>query len=244
MSLDVKNVVGGYSQVPVLKDISFDVHDGELVGLIGLNGAGKSTTINHIIGLLTPFSGTISINGYQIQQNNQEYKQQIAYIPEIPVLYNELTLKEHIEMTMMAYDLDRDQAWQKAHQLLKTFRLDNKLDWFPVDFSKGMKQKVMIVCAFLTDAKMFVIDEPFLGLDPLAVNDLLNLINDRKKQGCSILMSTHVLDTAEKFCDRFVLIDDGQIKIEGTVDQIKAKYPDAGDSLNNIYLSLAKGEMK
>ncbi|MHA8110989.1 ABC transporter ATP-binding protein [Lactobacillaceae bacterium Melli_B4] len=244
MSLDVKNVVGGYSQVPVLKDISFDVHDGELVGLIGLNGAGKSTTINHIIGLLTPFSGTISINGYQIQQNNQEYKQQIAYIPEIPVLYNELTLKEHIEMTMMAYDLDRDQAWQKAHQLLKTFRLDNKLDWFPVDFSKGMKQKVMIVCAFLTDAKMFVIDEPFLGLDPLAVNDLLNLINDRKKQGCSILMSTHVLDTAEKFCDRFVLINDGQIKIEGTVDQIKAKYPDAGDSLNNIYLSLAKGEMK
>ncbi|MHA8138575.1 ABC transporter ATP-binding protein [Lactobacillaceae bacterium Scapto_B20] len=244
MSLDVKNVVGGYSQVPVLKDISFDVHDGELVGLIGLNGAGKSTTINHIIGLLTPFSGTISIDGYQIQQNNQEYKQQIAYIPEIPVLYNELTLKEHIEMTMMAYNLDHDKAWQKAHQLLTTFRLDNKLDWFPVDFSKGMKQKVMIVCAFLTDAKMFVINEPFLGLDPLAVNDLLNLINDRKKQGCSILMSTHVLDTAEKFCDRFVLIDDGQIKIEGTVDQIKAKYPNAGDSLNNIYLSLAKGEMK
>ncbi|MEJ6400489.1 ABC transporter ATP-binding protein [Nicoliella lavandulae] len=244
MSLQVKNVVGGYSQVPVLKDISFDVRDGELVGLIGLNGAGKSTTINHIIGLLTPFSGTIDINGYQIATNNQEYKKQIAYIPEIPVLYNELTLKEHIEMTIMAYQLDHEKAWQKAHSLLKTFRLDNKLDWFPVDFSKGMKQKVMIVCAFLTDAQMFVIDEPFLGLDPLAVNDLLDLINDRKKQGCSILMSTHVLDTAERFCDRFVLIDDGHIEIEGSLAELKAKFPDAGDSLNNIYLSLAKGELK
>ncbi|UQS86721.1 ABC transporter ATP-binding protein [Nicoliella spurrieriana] len=242
MALDVKNLVGGYSQVPVLKDVSFDVHDGELVGLIGLNGAGKSTTINHIIGLLTPFSGTIEINGYQISQNNAEYKKQIAYIPEIPVLYNELTLREHIEMTIMAYALDREQAWNRAHDLLQTFRLDNKLEWFPVDFSKGMKQKVMIVCAFLTDAKMFVIDEPFLGLDPLAVNDLLNLINDRKQHGCSILMSTHVLDTAERFCDRFVLINDGQIKIEGDLAQIKGAFPNAGDSLNNIYLSLAKGE--
>ncbi|MBW1605713.1 ABC transporter ATP-binding protein [Lactobacillus sp. Sy-1] len=242
MSLDVKNVVGGYSQVPVLKDISFDVHDGELVGLIGLNGAGKSTTINHIIGLLTPFSGSIEINGFQIATNNKEYKKQIAYIPEIPVLYTELTLREHIEMTIMAYGLDHEQAWTKAHALLKTFRLDNKLEWFPVDFSKGMKQKVMIVCAFMTNAQLFVIDEPFLGLDPLAVNDLLDLINDRKKQGASILMSTHVLDTAERFCDRFVLINDGKIKIEGDLAEIKGAFPNAGDSLNNIYLALAKGE--
>ncbi|MFC6201540.1 ABC transporter ATP-binding protein [Lactiplantibacillus nangangensis] len=238
MALSVSHLVGGYSQLPVLKDISFDVAPGELVGLIGLNGAGKSTTINHIIGLLTPMKGTITLNGVTLASDAQAYKQQLAYIPETPVLYEELTLKEHLEMTMLAYGLDQTAAWQRANQLLKIFRLDNKLDWFPANFSKGMKQKVMIVCAFITNAKLFIIDEPFLGLDPLAVHDLLQLIAEVKQGGASVLMSTHVLDTAEKFCDRFVLLHAGEIQTQGTFDEIKAAYPDAGDSLNDIYLSL------
>ncbi|RXI79194.1 ABC transporter ATP-binding protein [Levilactobacillus suantsaii] len=240
MALTVSHVVGGYSQIPVLKDISFDVRDGELVGLIGLNGAGKSTTINHIIGLLTPHKGKITLNGVTIAQDSQAYKQQIAYIPETPVLYQELTLREHLEMTMMAYDLDQDQAWVTAKQLLKTFRLANKLDWFPANFSKGMKQKVMIVCAFLTQAKLYIIDEPFLGLDPLAVNDLLNLIEERKKQGASILMSTHVLDTAQRYCDRFVLLHSGQVEAEGTLNDLRQALPKAGESLSDIYLSMTE----
>lgn len=240
MSLKITDLVGGYSNVPVLNDVSFDVRDGELVGLIGLNGAGKSTTINHIIGLLTPFSGKIEINGGTLPENVEKYKQQIAYIPEAPIVYKELTLKEHIEMTILAYNLDADQSWQRAHDLLKMFRLDNKLDWFPDNFSKGMRQKVMIVCAFITNAQLFIIDEPFLGLDPLAVDDLLQLIEDRKQKGASVLMSTHVLDTAERFCDRFVLLHDGQVRIEGTLAELKQAFPEAGESLNDIYLSLAK----
>ncbi len=240
MTLQVSNLVGGYSQVPVLKDVTFDVKDGELVGLIGLNGAGKSTTINHIIGLLTPFKGSVSINGVTINDNVKQYKQQIAYIPEQPIVYKELTLKEHLEVTMLAYKLDKDVAWKRAEQLLKTFRLDNKLDWFPDNFSKGMRQKVMIVCAFLTDAKLFIVDEPFLGLDPLAVNDLLTLISERKKQGASILMSTHVLDTAQRYCDRFVLLHDGQVRTEGTMAALRKEFPNAGESLNDIYLTLAR----
>ncbi|MDH5104259.1 ABC transporter ATP-binding protein [Lentilactobacillus diolivorans] len=240
MTLEVSNLVGGYSQVPVLNDVSFDVKNGELVGLIGLNGAGKSTTINHIIGLLTPFKGTIKINGTTLNEDVKAYKQQIAYIPEAPIVYKELTLKEHLEMTMLAYNLNQEDAWARAHRLLKKFRLDNKLDWFPDNFSKGMRQKVMIVCAFLTNAKLFIIDEPFLGLDPLAVNDLLNLISDRKKQGASILMSTHVLDTAQRYCDRFVLLHNGKVRTEGTLEKLRTLFPNAGDSLNDIYLSLAR----
>lgn len=98
----------------------------------------------------------------------------------------------------------------------------------------------MIVCAFLTDAKLFIIDEPFLGLDPLAVNDLLNLISERKKAGASILMSTHVLDTAQRYCDRFVLLHDGQVRTEGTIEELRQLFPDAGESLNDIYLTLAR----
>ena len=196
MALTVSHLVGGYSQIPVLKDISFDVQPGELVGLIGLNGAGKSTTINHIIGLLTPMKGKIALNDVTIAQDPQAYKAQIAYITETPNLYEELTIKEHLEMTMLAYGLDQDAAWERAQDLLKTFRLDNKLDWFPANFSKGMKQKVMIVCAFITNAKLFIIDEPFLGLDPLAVQDCLDMIKRENQRGAVVLMSTDVLDSA------------------------------------------------
>ncbi|KRN13376.1 phosphonate-transporting ATPase [Fructilactobacillus fructivorans] len=240
MSLQVEDLTGGYSSVPVLKNETFDVKDGELVSLIGLNGAGKSTTINHIIGLMKPFSGAIKVNGLQISKDTEKHKQQIAYIPEMPVLYQDLTLKEHIDTTIMAYNLDQKEAWDQANELLKMFRLDKRLDWFPANFSKGMRQKVMIVCAFITNASLYVIDEPFLGLDPLAVDDLLRLIEKKKKAGASILMSTHVLDTAEKYCDRFVLISKGEIQTEGTMDQIREKYPDAGKSLSDIYLSLAR----
>ena len=240
MALEVTNLVGGYSQIPVLKNISFNVKDGELVGLIGLNGAGKSTTINHIIGLLTPFSGTIKINGMTINDDVKSYKQQIAYIPESPIVYKELTLKEHLEMTMMAYNLNKEESWKRANRLLKMFRLENKLDWFPDNFSKGMRQKVMITCAFLTDANLFIIDEPFLGLDPLAVNDLLSLIAERKEKGASILMSTHVLDTAQRYCDRFVLVHDGVVRTEATLADLRKQFPSAGNSLNDIYLYLAK----
>lgn len=236
--------MGGYSQIPVLKDISFDVKDGELVGLIGLNGAGKSTTINHIIGLLTPQKGTIKINGLTITEDNQEFKQQIAYIPEMPILYQELTLREHIELTIMAYGLDHEKAWKRATELLKIFRLENKLDWFPANFSKGMKQKVMIACAFVTEAPLMIIDEPFLGLDPLAVHDLLSLIEERKKAGASVLMSTHALDTAEKYCDRFVLLHDGQVKIEGSLAELRQALPGVGETLDDIYISFTKADQR
>ena len=242
MALEINKLVGGYSQIPVLKDVSFDVQPGELVGLIGLNGAGKSTTLNHVIGLLRPFSGSIKINGLTIQANPEEYKKQIAYVPETPILYDELTLREHIDLTIMAYELNHDEAWQRATKLLKLFRLDNKLDWFPANFSKGMKQKVMICCAFMTKAKLLIIDEPFYGLDPLAVHDLLDLIEQKKKEGVAVLMSTHVLDTAQRYCDRFVLLADGKVRAHGTLDELRAAGDRAGESLDEIYLHLAKGD--
>jgi ABC-2 type transport system ATP-binding protein len=240
MTLSVKNIVGGYSQIPVLNDVSFEVNNGELVGLIGLNGAGKSTTINHIIGLLSPFSGEIEIDGNTITSNSDAYKQKIAYIPETPILYDELTLKEHLELTIMAYELDANKAWEKANRLLKTFRLENKLDWFPSNFSKGMKQKVMICCAFMTDAELFIVDEPFYGLDPLAVHDLLELIETVKENGAAVLMSTHVLDTAQRYCDKFVLLNNGRVRAQGTLDELRVLGDFADESLDDIYLSLTK----
>ncbi|KRN29753.1 ABC-type transporter ATP-binding protein EcsA [Lactobacillus selangorensis] len=242
MSLEVKHLTGGYAQVPVLKDVSFTVPDGEIVALIGLNGAGKSTTIKHIIGVLTPMKGTIAVNGLTLAKNPDAYHQQIAYVPETPVLYPELTLKEHIEMTILAYDLDHDETWQRAHRLLKMFRLDNKLDWFPIHFSKGMRQKVMIVCAFMTQASLYIIDEPFTGLDPLAINDLLTIVNEKKQEGASVFMSTHILDTAQKYADQFVLLNHGRVRAEGTLKQLEEQFHMSAADLDDIYLQMTKEE--
>lgn len=141
---------------------------------------------------------------------------------------------------MDAYGLDHDQPWQRAHRLLKLFRLDNKLDWFPANFSKGMKQKVMICCAFMTDAKLLIVDEPFYGLDPLAVHDLLGLIEKKKEAGVAVLMSTHVLDTAQRYCDRFVLLADGKVRARGTLDELRKLADRPDESLDEIYLHLAR----
>lgn len=238
--LKIENLTGGYLNIPVLKNISFTIEDGELVGLIGLNGAGKSTTIKEIIGLLKPYNGEITIDGLSIEQDNQNYRKKIGFIPETPSLYEELTLKEHIEITAMAYDIPVEKALQRAESLLEAYRLSDKLDWFPSLFSKGMKQKVMIICAFIIDPSLFILDEPFLGLDPLAIADLVSHLEEEKKKGKSILMSTHVLDSAEKMCDRFIILHKGQIKAQGTLEELRKSFGQSGASLNDIYLMLTK----
>ncbi len=238
--LKIENLTGGYVNVPVLKHISFEVNDGELLGLIGLNGAGKSTTINEIIGLLTPYQGQICIDGLRLEDDLEAYRRKIGFIPETPSLYEELTLREHLETVAMAYDLDQEAAFERAEGLLSLFRLDDKLDWFPSRFSKGMKQKVMIICAFIVDPSLFIIDEPFLGLDPLAIADLTDLLAQEKAKGKSILMSTHVLDSAEKMCDRFVILHQGQVRAQGTLTDLRQVFGDDEASLNDIYMALTK----
>lgn len=240
MSLVIQHVTGGYGHLPVLKDINFDVHNGEMIGLIGLNGAGKSTTIKNIIGLLTPQKGTITVDELTLQQDPENYRKKIGYIPETPSLYEELTLREHIEVTAMAYGIPKEEAMKRAESLLKTFRLENRLEWFPVNFSKGMKQKVMVLCAFLIQPSLYIIDEPFLGLDPLAINALLELMVTMKEQGAAILMSTHILATAEKYCDRFVVLHEGEVRAQGTLQELQTEFKLPGSSLDEIYIALTE----
>ncbi|MGM9902790.1 ABC transporter ATP-binding protein [Enterococcus sp. 10A9_DIV0425] len=240
MSLILDHVTGGYGHLPVLKDISFTVQPGEMVGLIGLNGAGKSTTIKHIMGLLDPMKGKIEINQLSLKKDVENYRKQIGYIPETPSLYEELTLKEHIEVTAMAYNIPMDIAMKRAEKLLHTFRLENRLEWFPANFSKGMKQKVMILCAFLIEPSLYIIDEPFLGLDPLAINALLELMVSMKQDGSGILMSTHILATAEKYCDRFIVLHNGEIRADGSLEELQETFHLPGSSLDDIYIALTK----
>ena len=238
--LEISKVTGGYGNSLVLKEVSFEVAGGELVGLIGLNGAGKSTTINEIIGLLTPYSGHIRLDGLTLADDVASYRKKIGFIPETPVFYEELNLREHLEILAMAYDLPWEETFQKAQVYLERFRLADKLDWYPSQFSKGMRQKVMIIGAFMIDPSLFIVDEPFIGLDPLAINDLISLLAEEKAKGKAILMSTHVLDTAEKICDRFVMLHKGQVRLQGTLQDLHQSFGGANASLNDIYMALTK----
>ena len=238
--LKIENLSGGYLSVPVLHEVSFSVGDGELVGLIGLNGAGKSTTINEIIGLLEPYTGSITIDGKSLLDDPKIYRQKIGYIPESPQLYEELTLQEHLDTMIMAYKLERDTTLAQAQQLLQLFRLEDKLDWLPTQFSKGMKQKVMIIQALLVQPRLLIVDEPFLGLDPLAIADLIDLLATEKQRGTAILMSTHVLDSAEKMCDRFVILHHGRVRAQGTLAELQKEFNQPEADLATIYRLLTQ----
>ncbi|MEI4801592.1 ABC transporter ATP-binding protein [Bacillus sp. FJAT-51639] len=240
--LRVENVTGGYTKRPVLQNISFSVKKGELVGLIGLNGAGKSTTIKHIIGLMEPKQGHITINSKTLKDDMTAYRSSFSFIPETPVLYEELTLEEHLKLTAMAYGVEEKQYEKRVERLLKEFRMKNRLKWFPSHFSKGMKQKVMIMSAFLVEPSLYIVDEPFVGLDPLAIQSLLQMMDQVKKSGAGILMSTHILATAERYCDSFIILHQGEIRAQGTLEELQSEFNMPGATLDDIYIALTKEE--
>ncbi|HWK21707.1 MAG TPA: ABC transporter ATP-binding protein [Ureibacillus sp.] len=238
--LQLTDVTGGYTRKPVIKDLSFTIGAGELVGLIGLNGAGKSTTIKHIIGTLLPQKGEIRLNGVTLNEDLNRYRSSFSYIPETPVLYDELTLKEHLELTAMAYGIDQHTLESRSESLLKEFRMEKRLNWFPSHFSKGMRQKVMIMCAFLVNPQLYIIDEPFVGLDPLGIQSLLDQMDEKKKDGAAILMSTHILSTAEKHCDRIILLHEGRVRAQGTMNDLRRAFQMPSATLDDIYIAMTK----
>ncbi|WP_062050596.1 ABC transporter ATP-binding protein [Bacillus sp. JCM 19034] len=241
--LQIKDLTGGYHpRKPVLHHISFSVEPAEMVGLIGLNGAGKSTTIKHVLGLLQADQGTIHVNGQTLQDDLESYRRSLGYIPETPILYDELTLWEHLEVTALAYDLDMDIFENRANKLLAEFRMEKMKHWFPSHFSKGMRQKVMIMSAFLVEPPVYIVDEPIVGLDPIGIQSFLTWLESMKNKGASVLMSTHILSTAERYCDRFVMLHEGKVVLEGTLEQMRKQTGMASATLDDIYIEMTKGE--
>lgn len=240
--LHIDNLYGGYTHKNVLHGISFDVYPREIVGMIGLNGAGKSTSIKHVIGLMHAKKGTVAIKGKTFTESPARYRNQLAYIPEMPILYDELTLYEHLRLTAMAYDISKEDFEKRLTPLLKEFRMEKKLNWFPVHFSKGMRQKVMIMCAFLIEPPLYIVDEPFVGLDPLGIQSYLQLMDEMKNNGSGVLMSTHILSTAERYCDRFIILHDGLIRANGTLEELREDFNMPNATLDDLYVQLTKEE--
>ncbi|WP_322906844.1 ABC transporter ATP-binding protein [Paenibacillus campi] len=239
--LQVDRLTGGYSLgKPVLHDISFQVGKGEMIGLIGLNGAGKSTTMKHILGLMTPQGGEVQIAGATLRNDASQYRSSLAFVPESPQLYEEMTVREHLEFTARAYGVERADYERRASQLIDLFNMREKEDSLSMHLSKGMKQKVMIMCAFVAAPPLYIIDEPFLGLDPLGIRSLLDFMVETKQGGSSILLSSHILSTIENYCDRFIVLHRGRIIVQGTLEQIREQTGQQGIPLEQIFYDLVQ----
>lgn len=230
--VEVKIKEAGYNRnTVVLKNVQLSISCGEIVGLIGPNGAGKSTTIKAILGVLE------YVNGQVIFPNEETY----AYIPERPIFYDELTLLEHLELAAGVMSIDEETFNARINNLLSIFKMEKVVHNLPSSFSKGMQQKIMLITALLLKPDLYIIDEPFMGLDPKAMKDFLEMINNERARGAGILMSTHALDTAEKICDRFLLVTDGRLIAEGTLEDLQYKSGEKNASLFDCFHLLSEG---
>jgi len=242
--LKVEQLTGGYSpRRPVLHDLNFEMKAGEMVGLIGLNGAGKSTTIKHILGLMSPHQGQIKVAGVTLNESPQQYRSAFAYVPETPVLFDELTVEEHLRLSGMAYNVPGGDYEEQASKLLEQYQMVPKRKAFASHLSKGMKQKVMIMSALLASPPLYIIDEPFLGLDPLGIRSLLDQLVEVKRSGAAILMSSHILSTVETYCDRYIVMHHGKIAAQGDLEDVRrAAGMDAGNgTLEDAFYKLVAG---
>ncbi|MCD6434381.1 MAG: ABC transporter ATP-binding protein [Candidatus Diapherotrites archaeon] len=227
------------SDKTAVHDLSFSLRRGEILGLVGPNGAGKTTTLKCIIGLVRPTAGNIWVEGNPA--GSREARAAIAYIPETPLLYDDLTVTEHLKFVAMAYRVPQKRAIQRIDQLLRDFELEEEKDETPLAFSRGMRRKLSVVCALVHDAPVLLVDEPFTGLDPHAVWTLKKWLRRARAEGRSVLLSTHMLGIAEELCDRFLILHQGRKIAEGTLAELRELPKLSGRteaSLEEVFISL------
>lgn len=213
--LEVSGLRKSYRKVKAVKDISFKVSPGEIAIILGPNGAGKSTVIKCIAGLLR-YKGEIRIN--HLENKTLEAKKQLGYVPEMPALYELLTVSEHVDFIAKAYNIQDYEA--RADELFERFDLLDKKDKLGKELSKGMQQKVNIICGLITNPKLILFDEPMMGLDPKAIKELKSLFLELRDLGVGIIISTHIIDSIAGLWDKVFIMKDGNIIYETSKEEL------------------------
>ena len=220
-----------------VEGVSLEINDGEIFGFIGHNGAGKTTTIKCVVGILPFDKGEIYIDGMNIKDHPMECKKITAYIPDNPDLYELLTGIQYLNFISDLYQISVDDRKLSIDKYSKMFGLENNLGDLIQSYSHGMKQKLALISALIRKPKLLILDEPFVGLDPKASHEVKEVMKEMCSEGTSIFFSTHVLEVAEKLCDKVAIIKDGHIVSTGTMDEVK------GDkSLEDVFLELENHE--
>lgn len=238
----VENLVKYYGNTLAVDRLSFTVRDGEILGLLGPNGAGKTTVLRSITGIVQRTAGKVVVDGFDLAADEQAVKRRLAFVPETPSPFDMLTVAEQIRFVAMAYNT-ADGLEHRTDDLLERFDLAAKKNELVLSLSKGMKQKLAIACAFIHDAHNFLFDEPLIGIDPKGVRNLKDLMIEARDSGCAVLISTHMLDTAERLCDRILILREGVKVAEGTLEELYGLPDvDGAESLEDVYLALMEKE--
>lgn len=238
--IELHNIVKTYGHHTALHQLDLSVPAGEVFGFIGPNGAGKTTTIKIIGGIMAPTAGSVTIAGIDMARNAVAAKQRIGFIPDRPYLYEKLTGLEFLQFTADVYGVTPEVFHDKAGTLLEMFALADWGEELIESYSHGMKQRLIMCAALLHDPEVLVVDEPMVGLDPMAIRMVKHLFRDLAESGITVFMSTHTLAVAEDICDRIGIIHRGRLIAEGTLESLREDIAGGAPDLEAVFLNLTQ----
>ena len=236
--IELKSLTKNYGDYKAVDDLNLCVKKGEIFGFIGPNGAGKTTTIKMIGGILAPSAGTVTVAGIDIQQEPEKAKSKIGFIPDRPYLYEKLTGMEFLKFTADLYGVPADIFPKKAHQNMEMFSLADWSDELIESYSHGMKQRLIMSAALLHDPEVIIVDEPMVGLDPMAIMMVKDLFQRLARRGVTVFMSTHTLAVAEDICERIGVINKGHLIASGSTADLQRKANVTDAALEKVFLNL------
>ena len=238
--IQTQDLVKRFGEKTAVDQVTFQVAAGEVFGFLGPNGAGKTTTIKMIVGLLQPTSGSIEVAGFDLQEQPLQAKAVCGYLPDTPNLYPKLSARELLRFVGDLYEINQEQVRHRSQELLRLFELVDAAD-DPIDtYSHGMQQKTALASALLHDPQVLVMDEPTVGLDPRSARLIKDILRQLADRGAAIFLSTHILEIAERMCDRIGIINEGRLVAVGTMQELRA-IGKGETSLEDIFLNLTGG---
>ncbi|MDE2164406.1 MAG: ABC transporter ATP-binding protein [Alphaproteobacteria bacterium] len=240
-ALELRGLRKSYAR-PAVDDLNLTIHAGEFYALLGPNGAGKTTTLRMVAGLLRPDAGTIHVFGVDVLADPIAAKRLIAWLPDEPMLYDKLTPLEYLEFVAGLWAVDRKTATTRAVELLRWLDLWDNRNQRCEGFSRGMKQKVALAGALIHEPKLLILDEPLTGLDAATSRQVKDLLVARVRNGATVILTTHILEVAERLAERIGIINKGKLLAEGTLDDLRNRSGMAGSSLEDVFLELTAKE--
>jgi ABC-2 type transport system ATP-binding protein len=239
--IETRNLVKRYGDKIAVNNVSFDVYGGEVFGFLGPNGAGKTTTIKMIVGLLQPTSGMVKVAGYDVQTQPLFAKAASGYVPDTPNLYAKLTGRELLHFVGDLYNMDHNLVSQRIDELLRRFDLSSAADDTFDSYSHGMQQKTSLAAALMHNPRVLILDEPTVGLDPKSARSIKDILRQLADRGAAVMLSTHILEIAERMCDRIGIINKGELIAVGTMSELRMLDKTGQTSLEDIFLGLTGG---
>jgi ABC-2 type transport system ATP-binding protein len=246
--LQTVNLTKNYGQLTAVNQLNLEVEAGELFGFLGPNGAGKTTTIKMMAGILTPTQGQVFLDGINVHRNPVQAKSLLAYVPDQPNLYEKLSPREFLSFIADIYRMDRTSVERQSSHWLEIFNLSDRADELMGGFSHGMKQKVSLIAALLHEPRVLFLDEPTVGLDPRSARMIKDLLRTLCEKGVTVFMSTHILEIAERMCDRVGIIQNGQLLALGSIEELRTRTnhgqstDNSSPTLEDLFLELTGGD--